>query len=184
MLVTRRPVRPYHRKLPREPMRWLVRPADAARSPAEPALDRHRGLTRLGRSQSVQLAGLLVGLPILRILSSPALRCRQTVLPLARELRLEVQPCALLAADADPRAVLDMLRGVDTENTVLCTHRATLLGVLAVLTPSGRRIVDGLTPMPPAAAWALTGCPDRPAGLRYLPSPAGSAVPLPRDEVA
>lgn len=161
-------MRPYHRKLRREPMRILVRHADAGNRRGPALDDESRPLTALGRAQSRWLPARLGGLPILRALAGPALRCRQTVAPLARELGIDVEPCAGLALGADLAEVLRLLRDPGTENAVLCTHRETIQAVLGVA-GAGRR-VEGAASMAKAAAWACYGDVSRPALLRYLGS--------------
>jgi phosphohistidine phosphatase SixA len=186
LLTVRNPRRPYHRKLHPEPMRLLLRHADAGRRQQPPGLDEWRGLTALGHAQAQEVAYRLGGMPILRILSSPALRCRQTVLPLARDLGLDVEPFPQLGLDADPARTVELLRRADTENTVLCTHRETLAGVFGLLAATGDRLADGTEPIPAAIAWALYGGPDRPVRLRrhLRAPPAPSDLSQRRDDVA
>jgi phosphohistidine phosphatase SixA len=47
--------------------------------------------------------------PIERILTSPTLRCQQTVEPLARDRRLRIESEVALGVDADPARVLALL---------------------------------------------------------------------------
>lgn len=162
-------MRPYHRKLRREPMRLLVRHAAVGDGWQPAGADACRPLSPLGCAQARRLADLLGGLPILRILACPALHCQQTVAPLAQELDVRIELCLLLTPDAAPSGVLRLLRDPATENTVLCLHRKTILAVLAHATGGGRRVA-GVDSMGMAAAWACYGDPDRPALLRYLGS--------------
>jgi len=165
-------------------MRLLVRHADAGPGRQAPASDQWRGLTALGHAQAQEVAFRLGGMPILRILAGPALRCRQTVQPLALDLGLDVEQTPHLGADADPARTLDLLRQPETENAVLCTHRETLLGVFGLLAAVGHRLVEGAEPMPTAAAWALYGGPEWPARLRHLPVPHAPIAQPQRHEVA
>ena len=163
-------MRPFHRKVPREPLRVLVRHADAGIRRDWSGLDQWRGRSRLGHGQARELTARLDGLPITRVLSSPALRCRQTVIPLARELSLEVEPCRLLAGDCDPGELIRLLETAETENAVLCTHRETLLGVFGrfAMGVDGPRLIDGVARMEMAAAWAMYGTVGAPTLLRLL----------------
>ena len=161
-------MRPFHRKLRREPMRVLLRHADAGVRGRSAGPDEWRGLTSVGHMQAQALVGRLGGLPIARLLSSPAQRCRQTVMPLARELAVEVEPCRLLSDGADPVELLRFLEAPETENALLCTHRETLLGVFALLAAVGPRLIEGVAPMRMAAAWTLHGPVGAPARLRHL----------------
>jgi phosphohistidine phosphatase SixA len=146
-------------------MRILVRHADVGGHP--PTDDHGWPLTPLGRAQARRLPLRLGGLPILRILASPSLRCQQTVTPLAREIGVDVESCAGLAPGAHPGDVWRLLRDPATENAVLCADRETIMAMLSCGVDGGRR-VEGVAPMPTAAAWACYGDPGRPALLRFL----------------
>lgn len=163
-------MRPFHRKLRREPMRVLLRHADAGQRGERRGPDHWRSLSPLGQAQAGELVARIGGLPITRVLSGPALRCRQTVLPLARELSLEVEPSRVLAENADPAELMRFLQRADTENAVLCTHRETLLGVFAELAVAGSRLIEGITRMEMAASWALYSAVDTPPRLRLIRS--------------
>jgi broad specificity phosphatase PhoE len=155
-----------------EPIRVLLRRADAG-PPRRPAvLDEWRGLTALGHAQAVELSARLGWLPIQRVLSSPSLRCRQTVVPLARRLGLEVEPCRLLASDADPAKRAEFLRHPETANAVLCTHRTALLDAFAHLTAAGAAGEETLADPAPATAWTLYGGPQAPVRVSFLPAHA------------
>ncbi len=173
-------MRPYHRKLSTEPMRVLVRDADAGDRREWTGPDELRALSPLGRAQAEELADNLGGLPILRVLTSPALRCRQTVLPLARELSLAVEPCQLLRIDADPLQLARFLTEDASQNAVLCTHRATLLALFARFATIGSRLIEGVAGMPMAGVWTVYTRPQRPPRVRYLRSAVPTTHPDPR----
>jgi phosphohistidine phosphatase SixA len=59
---------------------------------------------------------------VIRVLSSPATRCLQTVEPLAAERRLEIEPIEALAVDGDVQMVLRMLIDRTYEAAVMRTH--------------------------------------------------------------
>jgi 8-oxo-dGTP diphosphatase len=160
---------PPHRRPAREPVRVLVRHADAGTRGHRHGIDDWRRLTPLGHAQAQELAVRLRGLPIVRVLSSPSLRCRQTVVPLAVALRLDVEPCRLLREGTDPVELARFLTDPETGDAVLCTDREVLLAVFAHLAVPGTRPAEGLAPMALAAAWALSG--DGPAPrVRHLPA--------------
>ena len=169
-------MRPYHRKLSIEPTRVLVRHADAGRREAWAGDDGLRELTRIGHKQADDLAVRIGGMPILRVLSSPALRCQQTVTPLANELSIRVELCSLLGPDADPDRLLRFLQAAETENAVVCTHRETLIGLFDRLMPGGPAEVAGAAPMAMAAAWILQGGAGGPHRLRHLHRPSPSST--------
>src|SRR5438874_1809614 len=93
-----------------EPLRLLLRHADAGDRQAWTGPDGRRVLSDLGRVQAQQLVARLGGLPIRRVLSSPAARCLQTVGPLARALGLKVETSPLVRIGGDPVVLARYLR--------------------------------------------------------------------------
>ena len=74
---------------------FLVRHADAKSRANWPHPDETRPLTRKGLHQAEGLVDLLRDRPIRRILSSPAVRCVETVAPLANKLGLKAEESKL-----------------------------------------------------------------------------------------
>jgi broad specificity phosphatase PhoE len=94
-------------------MLYLLRHAHAGNKRAWNGPDDQRPLSAAGRREA---AGLLVQLrarPVGAILSSPALRCRQTVRPLAEHHRLPVELDGRLAVDATVEQAVGLLLGPD-----------------------------------------------------------------------
>lgn len=160
-----------------EPVRVLLRHADAGLKSEWSGPDDWRGLTELGHDQARAIVAMLGDRPIQRILTSPSLRCRQTVVPLARARELDVEPCWQLARDAVPADVLGLLADPDTDAAVVCSHRETLQAVFSQLILSDDVVARAGDPMEKAAAWLLCGSVGgpQPARLEYL----GSGVALP-----
>ena len=161
-----------------EPVRVLLRHADAGLKSEWCGPDEWRGLTELGHEQASAVVAMVGDLPIQRILSSPSLRCRQTVVPLARARELDVEPCWQLDRDAEPADVLALLADPDTSAAVICTHRETLQAVFRHLTWLPDAIAQASDPMEKAAAWILYGTVGsaQPGRLEYLGS--GAALPV------
>jgi phosphohistidine phosphatase SixA len=110
-------------------------------------------------------------LPIVRILSSPAMRCRQTVVPLARRLSVDVEPCWQLRGTVELKDVLQFLGDDETASAVLCTHRETLQMLFAYLAQAEAAPTERVSPMSMAAAWILHGTVGRDVvRLEYLPA--------------
>ena len=87
--------------------------------------DRLRPLDKKGRKQAKRLPDLLEGIAIRRIVSSPYVRCVQTVEPLAEARRLAVEEAPELA---EARAWLEgpgLLAGLLAEDAVACVHGGT-----------------------------------------------------------
>jgi phosphohistidine phosphatase SixA len=80
--------------------------------------DWHRPLTKKGRRQAEELATVLAADDVRRVISSPYVRCVQTVEPLAAALGLELELDDRLAEGAGDaaRALLE------EEGVVACTH--------------------------------------------------------------
>lgn len=101
---------------------YLLRHARAGRRSAWKGRDDMRPLTKVGRRQADAVADRLADEGIARIVSSPFVRCRQTVEPLAGRLHLPVDLADGLAEGARLDEVLRVLEKVVDERTVLCTH--------------------------------------------------------------
>jgi phosphohistidine phosphatase SixA len=99
----------------------LIRHAFAGDSSAWEGDDRVRPLDSRGVRQAAGLVPLLAELELEHIVSSPYLRCVQTVEPLARDRGLEIEHEEALAADRldDVPFVLERLRG---QHVAVCTH--------------------------------------------------------------
>jgi phosphohistidine phosphatase SixA len=112
----------------------LVRHAKAGRADRWEAPDDLRPLTPKGEAQAEALVATLAGFDVVRVLSSPYLRCRQTVAPLAAARGLAVEPSDDLAEGAG-RAGVALVRSLleGTPHTVLCTHGDVIEEVLVAL---------------------------------------------------
>jgi phosphohistidine phosphatase SixA len=160
----------------------LVRHADAG--------DKHRwqgpdSLRRLSPAGQAEAAGLVIGLddyPIGRILTSPTLRCQQTVQPLARDRRLHIEHEVAFGVDADLARVVALLEDPRLQNTVVCTHGELIGQVLTRLVTDGL-VVDQPLQWPKGSTWLLDGTSRRLTHARYLPplilAPARSMVSAP-----
>ena len=87
--------------------------------------DSERPLDVRGRRQAEALVDQLALFPIRRILSSPFVRCVDTVQPLARARELELERSDDLAEGADPEQVRRRLLELGDE-ALVCMHRPEL----------------------------------------------------------
>ena len=83
--------------------------------------DHLRPLDRRGERQAAALPEMLSDLPVRRILTSPYVRCVQSVVPLGVALGVEVEETPALAEGA-ARADIMALLATTGAGTVLCTH--------------------------------------------------------------
>ena len=112
----------------------LLRHASAGTRLSSPGVDRFRRLDETGRVVARQLVWSLANLDITRIVSSPLVRCVESVVPLADSRRLVVETHWELEPDVELDDLLTLL-GDLPDTTVVCTHREVfemLLGWEAV----------------------------------------------------
>ena len=136
---------------------YLVRHATAGDRTEWDGPDELRPLTNRGRRQADWLAEQLGGEPVKRIVSSPAVRCVETVQPLAARLGLVVETSPVLAEGAPFDGVVGLLGEAAADHAVLCSHGDVIPDALDAL---ARR--DGLS-LPPGhgfakgSVWVLHG---------------------------
>lgn len=149
----------------------LIRHADARprRSWSEP--DAQRPLSDLGAWQATALADLAEDLtPACTIHSSPAVRCTETVAPLARKLGTEVRLDHRLAEGADPHAVVTWLTDLaEATDVVLCGHGDLLPEVLRLLAGRGMTL-DGPNACQKGSVWTCV-IDGGPRHATYRPPP-------------
>jgi phosphohistidine phosphatase SixA len=112
----------------------VVRHGNAGRRSAYQGDDRVRPLSKRGRAQAEALVEVLSEFRPQRILSSPYVRCCETVQPTAEALGLAVESIDELAEGHGPDAVR-LLERMAGESAVLCTHGDVSTEVLVALHP-------------------------------------------------
>jgi 8-oxo-dGTP diphosphatase len=100
----------------------VIRHASAGERDEWDADDRLRPLDARGRAQASQLVELLDGYEISRVLSSPAVRCVQTVEPLAGARGLEVEVRDELAEERQERDGAELVKGLRGGDAAICVH--------------------------------------------------------------
>jgi len=100
---------------------FLVRHAEAEARGSWIGDDLQRPLDKRGYRQAEKLAAVLAHEPLERILSSPAVRCRQTVEPLAAARHIEIEDQPALLEGTPWQDVHDLIRFA-REPCVMCTH--------------------------------------------------------------
>ena len=129
--------------------------------------DRLRPLTRPGWRQAHALVEQLREHPVVRVLSSPYVRCVQSVEPLADARGLSVERTEDLAEGAG-HGPLRRLLGA-TGDAALCTHGDVLQDLLGWLDRHGV-VLDG--GMAKGSTWVLDIVHGEVITARYLPPPA------------
>jgi phosphohistidine phosphatase SixA len=151
---------------------FLVRHADAGDKRAWNGPDDHRPLTSVGHRQARGLPALLDGDTITAIVSSPTVRCLQTVEPLAWHRALEVRTDARLYVDAHPDAALALLLDASSDQAVWCTHGELIGELLTRLRARGAPIGDGVE-WRKGSIWRLHVVAGQVVDAIYLPPPDG-----------
>ncbi len=118
---------------------FLVRHAKAGSRSSWSSDDADRPLVAKGFDQAGAIADQLARDPISRVLSSPALRCQQTVAPLARAHGLALEVHDALDEGRGPDAALALIDALASEgtNAVLCSHGDVIPEVLDQLARRG-----------------------------------------------
>lgn len=151
----------------------LVRHARAGRRERWTGDDRLRPLSKRGRAQARALPALLAPWtdgthPLL--LSSPWIRCVETLGPLAAAVGAPVVEDEALGEGMGPKAVEAMDGWLRPTPTVVCTHGDVVDELLGVVVRSGVAL-DAAPTAGKGGVWVLEG--ERVIGsARYLPPPA------------
>jgi 8-oxo-dGTP diphosphatase len=146
---------------------YLVRHAKAGSRREWRGDDDLRPVSTAGQAQAEALVAALVDCGVTRIVSSPYVRCRQTVDPLGQRLRLPVELSDALAEGA---TVIDTMRLVDKvsgDHTVLCTHGDVVGNVLDALEEHGVALPHHK--LEKGSTWVLATTDDEITSAEYLP---------------
>lgn len=150
---------------------YLVRHAVAVGRSEWDGPDSQRPLTRKGERQALGLMELLMrdGVDVRRVTSSPAVRCRDSVSPLAEKLGVAVEDRLELAEGADAEAALGLLRELASApgDAVACTHGDLIPEVLRRLSREGLQW-DGELRFAKGSTWVLEVDGDRFTEGRYV----------------
>lgn len=122
---------------------FIVRHAKAERRSDWDGPDPLRPLSPKGLRQSQALARELASQELTRIVSSPHLRCTQTVERLAAETGLPIEFDERLAEREQPEKTLELLREVKDGSTVLCSHGGVIAGLMSELEDRGAALETG-----------------------------------------
>lgn len=132
---------------------YLVRHAKAGERRLWSAPDLERPLSKKGWKQSEMLADRLARCGPPALLSSPYVRCVQTLEPLADRLDGTVEVEKRLTEDEPTGPVLDLLREVDNR-TVMCSHGDIIPATISSLVRKGTKLHTP-TDWRKASVWVL-----------------------------
>ena len=116
----------------------VVRHATALKRVAFNGEDLDRPLTAKGQLQAIRVVPILEAYGVSRLVSSPAQRCLQTLLPFSAQSRIKIRPETAFSESAHERAAeVATRRAADLARTrkaiALCSHRPVLPDILSAL---------------------------------------------------
>ena len=121
---------------------YLVRHASAGMRSGWSGPDLQRPLDARGQAQADDIRAALASRPIGRIISSRAVRCAQTVAPLAAAVGVEVEPADEATEGAGYDRAFELVVGLigtegDSGDSVVCSHGDLIPAVLWRLREAG-----------------------------------------------
>ena len=131
--------------------------------------DRERPLSRRGEAQADAIADRLAPLAAGLLLSSPYLRCVQTLQPLAARLGHDVETDERLAEDTGFTGAIDLLHSAP-DGSVLCSHGDVIPDTIRALERRGCELV-GPASWSKASTWLLTRTDHGIVGAACWPPP-------------
>ena len=149
---------------------YVVRHAKAGDRADWEGDDRLRPLSKPGKRQADALVDLLSDANIQAVLSSPYLRCIETVDPVARHFRLQVEQDRSLAEGQTGDSIVQLMRRFAGRSVVLCTHGDVLEDLLEHLIRDGLVARAGAK-LEKGSIWALDESAGRLVKARYIPAP-------------
>lgn len=149
---------------------YLVRHARAGSRDKWHEDDALRPLSKAGRRQAEALVATFRGMEVARIVSSPLVRCVQTVRPLALDRGLPVETSDALAEGAPLEDAMAVLAELASTPAVLCGHGDVIPALVLHLVELGANIT-GERDWKKASTWVLEREGGRVARTTYLPPP-------------
>ncbi|MEX2255700.1 MAG: histidine phosphatase family protein [Acidimicrobiia bacterium] len=149
---------------------YVVRHGKAGSRSAWTEPDDLRPLIKAGRRQAAVIGDALATTPVRQILSSPYVRCRQTVEPLAERLRLPVDLSDALEEGAPLAETLALIDKIGDDIAVLCTHGDVMGELLSHCVRQGVRVETDL--LQKGSTWVLETEAGTIVDARYVPPPA------------
>lgn len=132
---------------------FLVRHAKAGKRSQWDREDALRPLDDAGKRQAAALADRLSECAPVALVSSPAVRCRETLEPLAERCGLVVVSEPKLYEELPYEIALDYVMGV-ADRTVLCSHGDVIPAIIDALVRRGMH-VEGMRDSRKASVWVL-----------------------------
>ncbi len=150
---------------------YLVRHARAGDRSSWNGADRNRPLSKRGRRQAKRLIAVLGGHSVDRLLTSPYVRCRQTLEPIAKNRSLAIEERAELEENIPVDGALQLVKTLAGTNAVLCSHGDIIPALIDRLQQDGLA-VSTPTATKKGSVWIIESAAGRWTQATYLPPPA------------
>jgi 8-oxo-dGTP diphosphatase len=151
---------------------YVVRHAKAGTRERWTGPDELRPITPRGRRQARRLVERFHGVEVARIVSSPAVRCVQSVEPLAAARALEIETAPELAEGVDLAVALAFVRTLDPVPTVLGGHGREIEAMVRAFEAQGAEMTSSRG-LAKGSVWVFERANDRVVSGHYLPAPRG-----------
>jgi len=148
----------------------LVRHAQALPRSTWQGDDRERPLSTRGRRQARGLVPVLGEMKPQRVLSSPYLRCVETVAPLAEVIGREIEAIEALA-EGNGAGAVELLRSFAAQDVLLCTHGDIIPEILQTLAGSDGLDLGRSPRQEKGSVWVLEARKRRFVKAKYLRPP-------------
>jgi len=149
----------------------LIRHAKAKNRQTWEEPDHLRPLTKRGLREARAIAARLGEEQLARLVSSPFVRCVQTLEPLAVALDLPIETTDALEEGADGESAADLLLSLAGKDPIACcTHGDVVFEVVDLVARSGVSL-DGPRAAPVASTWVLEVEGGRFVGGRFVDQP-------------
>jgi 8-oxo-dGTP diphosphatase len=150
---------------------YLVRHAKAGDREDWQGDDRLRPLSKPGHRQAEALVDVFKDLPVDHIVSSPYLRCVQTVEPLAAQRGLPIETTDALAEGAGIRPVFELMKRFHDQSPVLCSHGDVVQEFVERLAADGVIRPSDTDKLAKGSTWVIDHTNGKITGARYLEPP-------------
>jgi 8-oxo-dGTP pyrophosphatase MutT (NUDIX family) len=152
---------------------YLIRHTKAGDRTVWPEPDELRPISRAGLRQARQLADRLADVGFTRLVSSPALRCIQTLEPLADATGVDIMVAPELSEGERPDGVGAWVMAAAADGpAALCTHGNMVQGAIETLIADGVPVGgSGTVAFRKGSAWRLDVFDGRVQGLVWIPGP-------------
>src|SRR5581483_6564110 len=149
---------------------YVVRHAKAGSRVDWTGDDRKRPISPKGERQAARIVEQFQKVAVTAVYSSPYLRCVQTVEPLAKSRKLEVQQSADLAEGRGVTGLYVFFNNADLDDVVLCTHEDIVWELVEDL--ANRRVLPAFREQfEKGSTWVVDVEEGTPVSARYIAAP-------------